>query len=157
MGILSNIVRGGSKVKSDNVPIAAELEHAIQPVADARTSDDERKRPGRKTGRTEVYAVRVRETFKGEILTLQAELQLERQKSNGKAKKVTEGEIVELMLETFKCARSEANTSLDSVPLSNEVRQGVHEIARHLQCSPAEVVERLVVQMVGELGLVPRK
>ena len=157
MGILSNIVRGGSKVKADDVPIAAALEHTIQPVGDESSSGDERKRPREKSGRTEVYAVRVRETFKGEILTLQAELQLERQKLYRKAKKVTEGEIIELMLETFKNVRSDADTSVDAVLLSNDVRQGVHKIARHLQCSPAEVVERLVVRMVGELELVPRK
>ena len=43
--------------------------------------------------------MRVREGFKGEILALQAELQFERQKVSGKARKVTEGEIIELMLE----------------------------------------------------------
>ena len=111
----------------------------------------------RRTGRKEVYAVRVRESFKGEILGLQAELQLERQKLKGKARKVTEGEIIELMLEAFKVARRNGDAVGNGVPLANDVWQGVHEIARRLQCSPADVVEQLVVQKVAELGLLPRR
>jgi hypothetical protein len=106
---------------------------------------------------TDVYAVRVRESFKGEILRLQAELQLERQNSNGKARKVTEGEIVELMLEAYKAARRNGESSGNAVPLTKDVWDGVHEIARRLQSSPAEIVEQLVVDKIAELGLLPRK
>ena len=88
---------------------------------------------------------------------LQAELQLERQKLKGKARKVTEGEVIELMLEAFKAARRNGDAAGNAVPLADDVWQGVHEIARRLQCSSAEVVEQLVVQKVAELGLLPRK
>lgn len=116
--------------------------------------------PGRRkqrTGRTEVYAVRVRESFKGEILRLQAELQLERQAQNGKASKVTEGEVIELMLEAFKAARRNGEAGGVRVPVANDVWQGAHEIARHQRCSPAEVIEHLVAQKAAELNVVPRR
>jgi hypothetical protein len=87
---------------------------------------------------------------------LQAEVQLERQKSNGQARKVTEGEVIELMLEAYKAARRDGECG-NAVPLTNDVWDGVHEIARRLQTSPAEIVEQLVVHKIAELGLLPRK
>ena len=110
-----------------------------------------------RTGRSAVYAVRVRESFKGEILALQAELQLERQKVGAKAKKVTEGEVIELMLEAFRAARRNGDGVGLAVPIANDVWQAVHELSRRLQCSPAAVVERLVVAKVAELNLLPRR
>jgi len=113
--------------------------------------------PPRRTGRTSVYAVRVSENFKGEMLTLQAELQLERHEVMGKAKRITEGEIIEKMLEVFKAARRSSSPIGNAVPLAKDVWQGVDAIARRLGISPAAVVEQLVVQKVAELGLLPRR
>ena len=107
----------------------------------------------RKTGRTEVYAVRVRETFKGEISRVAAEIQLERQNQNARARRVTEGEVMELMLEAFKAARRNGEVSGHAVAIADDVWRGAAEIARALQITPAEVVERLVVQKIAELGL----
>ena len=88
MNIFAHIV--GSGAKKEGAPIVA----AETPAAELGHSDDaravEHRRVRRRTGRTEVYAVRVRGSFKGEILALQAELQLERRKSSGTARKVTE-------------------------------------------------------------------
>jgi hypothetical protein len=119
MGIFANIVRSGGKNEPDPVVTAeapAELRHA-----DATTGGRIRRVRSR-TGRTDVYAVRVRESFKGEILRLQAELQLERQKSNGKARRVTEGEIIELMLEAYKVARRNGEACENEVPLTKDVQ-----------------------------------
>ena len=124
-------------------------------VNSPQTVDDGGPRPS--SSRTSVYAVRVRDSFKGEMLNLQAELQLERQKGHVKAKKVTEGELVELMLDTFKTARRNGEARGNAVPIANDVWQGVHAIARKMHCSPAAVLEQLVVQKVAELGLLPRK
>ena len=111
----------------------------------------------RRTGRTHVYAVRVRESFKGSILSLVAEIQLERQKRDNKSRRVTEGEVIEMMLDVFKTARRTGVTNDNTVPLPSDVWNGVHQIARRLQVAPADIVERLVVQKVAELGLMPRK
>jgi hypothetical protein len=152
MGIFGNIARSGGKSEPGpvvTIEAPVELRHA-----DESTGEGNR-RVRRRTGRTDVYAVRVRESFKGEILTLQAELQLERQKSNGKARKVTAGEIIELMLETYKGVRRNGDCG-NAVPLTKDIWDGVHEIARRLQSSPAVVVEQLVVHKIAELGLLPR-
>jgi hypothetical protein len=155
MGIFGNIARNGGS-KSEPAPvITAEAPAEFRHADVTRGAGDRQVR--RRSGRTDVYAVRVRESFKGEILTLQAELQLERQKSNGKARKVTEGEIIELMLEAYKAARRNGEASGNAVPLAKDVWDGVHEIARRLHSSPAEIVEQLVVHKIAELGLLPRK
>jgi hypothetical protein len=154
MGIFGSIARNGGKNERDPVVTAeapAELRHADE------STGGRNRRTRSRTGRTDVYAVRVRETFKGEILGLQAELQLERQKLNGKARKVTEGEIIELMLEAYKIARDRGEACGNAVPLTKDIWDGVHEIARRLQSSPAEIVEQLVVRKIAELGLLPRK
>jgi hypothetical protein len=111
----------------------------------------------RATSRTKVYAVRVGNNFKGEMLGVQAELQLERNKLQGNAKKVTEGEIIERMLQTFKVALRNGNAAGNAVPIANDVWQGVHTIAGVLKCSPVDVIEQLVVAKVAELDLLPRK
>lgn len=105
----------------------------------------------RKTGRTEVYGVRVRPNFKGEMLILLASIQQERQQQSVKARRVTEGELIELMLETFKAARRNGDGQGYGIALANEVLQSVHELARHMQATPAEVVEHLVAQKMEEL------
>ena len=152
--MFSRLIKTGGKGQPDPVPAVAAPADLFQ---FEQTRNVESPQARRRTGRTEVYAVRVRESFKGEILGLQAELQLERQKLKGKARRVTEGEVIDLMLEAFKVARRNGGADGNAVPLANDVWQGVHEIARRLQCSPADVVEQLVVQKVAELGLLPRK
>jgi hypothetical protein len=61
-----------------------------------------------------------------------------------------------IQVETYKVARSREG-SASAVPLSKDVWDGVHQIARRLQSSPAEIVELLVVQKMAELSLLPRK
>ncbi len=96
--------------------------------------------------------MRVHVGFKGEVLELQVELQLERQKHGGKAPRITEGEIIELMLKTFKAARCcpcDADTGrhmleaeADRAPIAQGAGRGL---------------KRLVVEKVAELGLILRK
>ena len=155
MNIFAHIV--GSGAKKEGAPIVA----AETPAAELDRSDDaptaEPRRVRRRTGRTEVYAVRVRDSFKGEILGLQAELQLERRKSSGTARKVTEGEIIELMLAAYKATRRNGEAGGSAVLLTKDVWDGVHEIAQHLASPAAQVIEELVVHKIAELGLLPRK
>ena len=115
-------------------------------------------KPEPSTGkRTEIYTARVRDGFKGEVRCLQAEIQIARSRNNGKAPKVTEGEVIELLFDNFKAARSTFEPGGLVAPIGDEIWQAVHKIADHQQISPAEVVERLVVQKAAELGLFPRK
>jgi hypothetical protein len=74
-----------------------------------------------------------------------------------KARRVTEGKIIELMLEAYKLARRDGAGYGNAVPLSKEVWDGVHKIAHRLQSSPAEIIEELVVHKIAELGLLRRK
>ncbi len=138
--------------EEDKVAEQAELRFDV-PAAAAAAGQKARSRA---TGRTEVYAVRVRGTFKGEILRAVAELQLERQKGTATSRKVTEGEVMELMLEAFKTARRNGDIAGHAVPLADDVWRGASEIARRMQITPAEVVERLIVQKIAELGLLAR-
>jgi hypothetical protein len=154
MGIFANIVRSGSKNESDPGGVG---EAPTQFHNADETTGGSNRRIRNRTGRTDIYAVRVRESFKGEILRLQAELQLERPKSNEKAHRVTEGEIIELMLEAYKVARHNGEVCGNAVPLRKDIWDGIYEISRQLQSSPAEIVEQLVVQKIAELGLLPRK
>jgi hypothetical protein len=155
MHIFANIV--GSGAKKESAPIVA----AETPATELDRCDDApaaaHRRVRRRTGRTEVYAVRVRDSFKGEILALQGQLQLERQKSSRAARKVTEGEIIELMLEAYKATRRTGEAGENAVLLTKDVWDGVHEIARHSASPAAQVVEELVVHRIAELGLLPRK
>ena len=153
MNILANLIKTGVKAQAEPVAPPNRTVDRLQ-LTDERTVGT--KDNGLRSGRTAVYAVRVRDGFKSDILGLQAELQLERQRSQGKARKVTEGEVIELMLEVFK-GRHAHDTAGGAVPIGDDVWHGVHEIARKMHCAPAEVIERLVVQKVAELGLLPRR
>lgn len=145
-------LRGSARKVEGKVAEQAELRfEAVEPPVAGAVS----RRSSRATGRTEVYAVRVRGSFKGEILRAVAELQLERQ-GPGRQRKVTEGEVMELMLEAFKTARRDGDISSYGVPLANDVWRGASELARRMQMSPAEVIERLIVERIAELGLMAR-
>ncbi len=124
--------------KSADAVVTAETPTALGRSDEAPDAGHRRIR--HRTGRMEVYAVRVRESFKGEILGLLAELQLERQKASRNAQKVTEGEIIELMLEAYKAVRRNGEASGNAVPLAKDVWDGVYEIARRLQSPPAAIV-----------------
>lgn len=139
---------GGGNTAADagHVPGTADVGRQTQPKPEPSTGK-----------RTEIYTVRVRDGFKAEVRCLQAEIQIARSKNNGKAPKVTEGEVIELLLESFKMARSTPEPGGLAAPIADEIWQAVHKIADHHQISPAEVVERLVVKKVAELGLFPRK
>ena len=120
------------------------------PVADDRLSRQ-------RSGRTHVYSARVGAGFRGEVLRLQAQLQLERQSVEGnRARRVTDGEVLELMLEALKCARRNGESSGYAVSVADEVWLGVHELARRMQQAPADVLEQLVADKLDELGLLPR-
>lgn len=106
--------------------------------------------------RSAQYSVRVQEGFKREILLLQAQLQEERQRNGGSARKVTEGELIELMLEIYKFARREGCITGHAVPIKDEVWDGLRQIAHHEGASPAEVFEQLVVEKFVALGLQAR-
>ena len=163
MNLFGYIRKTSAKDETQSATLAAvsvELRAAdAVPAHENSTASDMNARPrlGRRTGRTKVYAARVRDGFKGEILALQAELQLEHQNMNRRARKVTEGELLELMLDALKTARRNGGAIGYAVPIANDVWQAVHEIARRLQCSPADVVEQLVVQKIDQLGLLPRR
>jgi hypothetical protein len=162
MSLFAHIMKAGGKGQPESVapaavPVDLRQRDMIPDSEELRVPETARLRTGRRTGRTQVYAVRVREDFKGEMLGSQAELQLERQKLAGRARKVTEGELLELMLAAYKAARRNGDAIGYAVPIANDVWLAVHEIARRLQCSPEEVVEQLVVQKIDELGLLPRK
>jgi len=153
MNIFANLMKAGGK---DN----AGSDEAARPMGRHQLDqeqDVDGTRVRKRTGRTDVYAVRVRKSFKGEILGLQAELQLARQTMKGKARKVTEGEVVELMLDAFQVAQRNRQTDDNAVPLANDVWQGVHEIARARQPTPSQVIEQLVVREVAEYSLVPHR
>jgi hypothetical protein len=148
-GLLGHLIRIGSAEPA-----------SAHPAADVGTAELCAAKAGprrAKTGRTAVYAVRVRTTFKSEMLQLQAELQLERQQQARSPGRVTEGEVIETMLEAFQAARRNGGTAAASVALADEVWQGIDAIARHEHCSAAQTIERLVVQRIAELGLLPRR
>lgn len=142
---------GGRK---DGGTVGEQAELALEPATPA-AAHRVAKRSARATGRTEVYSVRMRASFKGEVLRAQAELQLERQGA-GRQRKVTEGEVLELMLEAFKTARRNGDIEGHTVPLANDVWRGASELARRMQTTPAEVIERLIVEKIAELGLLAR-
>ena len=98
-----------------------------------------------------VYSVRVRESSKGEVLEIQAEMQLERRSSGRKARKITEKEIIELALEMLKVARRNGMGSGHAVPIPNDVWDGLEELARRQKKSMAEMFEELVVDRFVEL------
>ncbi len=59
---------------------------------------------------------------------------------------------MELMLEAYKAARRNGEAAGHAVPLADDVWCGAHEISRRMGISPAEVIERLVVQKIAELN-----
>ena len=152
MGILSRFSRSEPSNPEEAVP--TESEGVMLAANQLRPEVSKASKPA---GRIAIYAVRVRETFKGEILALQAELQLARLSRVGKARKVTEGEVMEYLLDTVKAMRRDGDGPHPAIALPNDVCLGVHEIARHWQCSPAEAVEQIVAGKLGELELVPHR
>ena len=121
-------------------PESAAMPHAAAPPP-----------PPRKKSRSCVYSVRVRESSKGEVLEIQAEMQLERRSSGRKARKITEKEIIELALEMLKVARRNGMGSGHAVPIPNDVWDGLEELARRQKKSMAEMFEELVVDRFVEL------
>jgi len=113
---------------------------------------------GSKTpGSTAPYTVRARRGFKSEVIGLLTELQAERLNKHGATKRVTEREMLELMLDAYKAVRRNGGASGYAVPLPEEVWLGVQEIARQTSCSPAEALESLIVEKLEALGLAGRK
>lgn len=106
---------------------------------------------------SEVFSVRVFKGYKGEVLKLQAELQLARQSAGGRARRVTERQIAELMLSALQTMHRNGEITSHSVPVANDVWIVVHEISRRLGVPPSDVVEQLVAQKAAELDLVPRR
>ena len=115
------------------------------------------KRTRRTSGRTQVYSVRVRDGFKADILCLQAELQIEQSRMPGPARKIAEGEVIELVLQAFKASRASSPALAGAMTLSNEVIEGIRAIADAERITPAEALERLVVQKFAQLGLAPQR
>lgn len=110
---------------------------------------------GSKGGRSQLYSVRVGGSFKGDIRSIQSVLQAERLRMDCKARKVTEGETIELALEALRAMLRNGEITGHAVPISDPVWQGLQLIARHQQMSPAEVFEKLVVEKFAELKLEP--
>lgn len=116
------------------------------------------KKPRRRTGRTVVYSVRVSDGFKADVLQLMSELQREQSAASKTPRHITEGEVIERILEHFtNCRINRTPQARSNGTLSNEIWEGVHTIARAEKKTPAQVLEELVVQRVAELGLVPQK
>ena len=146
MDLFKSLVKGSNAAATPNT---APQELPIVPLQPAVISIRTASR------RDTVYAVRVRDDFKSDILSLQAQIQLERREQLGKCRKVTEGEVVELMLEAFKASRGNGEASSPAVPLSKDVLEGIHMIARFRRIAASQVVEELVVREIGHLGLIP--
>ncbi|MFX8477711.1 hypothetical protein ABTL82_19840, partial [Acinetobacter baumannii] len=71
------------------IPIAEKTDTAQAQVAPAPAAEPTRKG----STKTQVYSVRVPKGFKGEIQSLQARLQLEREQGGAKARKVSGAEM----------------------------------------------------------------
>ncbi|MBS0251581.1 MAG: hypothetical protein JSR78_11030 [Proteobacteria bacterium] len=153
MSVFRKFGRGGGMEEQpqgqSELPLAA-------PATAAPQVTGMKSRPSRVTGRTEVYAVRVRESFKGDVRRTVAEIELERQQGNAQARKVTEGEVMELMLEALKVARRNGGPSGYAVPLADDVWRGAAKLGRRMQMSAGEVIERLVVDKIAALGVLER-
>lgn len=134
---------------------AAQAAHGAKTTNGNQQALDRPKRP--RSGRIAHYGVRVRDDFKSDVMGLVAELQLERQRASRLTRRVTEGEVMELMLHAFKTLRRNGEAAGYAVPVANVVWQGVHEIARARKVTPEEALEQLVVDKIAELGLVPVK
>ena len=113
---------------------------------------------GSKTpGQTAPYTVRVRSSFKSEVVALLTELQAERLNKHGATKRVTEREMLELMLDAYKAVRRNGGASGYAAPLPQDVWLGIQEIAKETACSPAEALEGLIVEKLEALGFAGRK
>lgn len=123
-------------------------------VTDAPAQVMKAKAMRRRTGRTAVYAARVTEGFKDKLVALQAELILE-QCRNGKARRITDGELLEILLETFKALRRDRDREQATNIVSDDVWEGLRAIAAHFGVKPEEALERIVVEKVDELRLLP--
>lgn len=152
MGMFSNFAKSGPTTG---------VETATPPTQSPTTVDGQTgtsaKPRRRKTGRTCSYSVRVRDGFKREILELLAEIQIERLTQGGDARKMTEGELVEMMLSVFKAAGHGGHAEGMTVRLNADIWHGLHAIAHARRTTPHVVLEELVVRKVAELGLLPRK
>jgi len=136
--------------RSTTKPEAAKTGQA--PVASATTI--ETRVP---TAQTTPYTVRARSSFKGEVVALLTELQAERLNKHGATRRVTEREMMELMLDAYKAVRRNNGASGYASPLPEEVWLGVQAIGKEIGCSPAEALESLVVEKLEALGLAGRK
>jgi hypothetical protein len=123
-----------------------------QPTAGARPAPP----PGSRR-RLKIYSVRVHEGFESEIWEVQSQIHLERRLSQGKARKVSAGEIMELMLEALKTARRNGEVTGHALPIADDVWIGLRQIAQHMDMSPADVFEQLVVEKFVALDLPPPK
>lgn len=103
------------------------------------------------------YTVRVRSSFKSEVIALLTELQAERLGKHGATRRVTEREMLELMLDAYKAVRRNGGASGFASPLPQDVWLGAQAVAKAMQCSPAEALESLVVEKIETLGLAGRK
>jgi hypothetical protein len=99
------------------------------------------------------YSVRVRPSFKSEVLVLVAKRQLQSQAPGGKARRVTEGELIESMLDTYKTFLRNGELVGRSVPIPTVVWERLERIADELRLPVSEAFERLVDQELAALGL----
>ena len=80
MNLFSNLIKGGATNQPE--PGSGPVTEPLQlDLMDGNRADAGAQK---RSGRTQVYSVRVRDNFKGEMLRLQAEIQIERQECKGK-------------------------------------------------------------------------
>lgn len=104
----------------------------------------------------QVYSVRVRPSFKGEILSLVAKRQLQRQRRSGKARRVTEGEVMEVMLDAYRAFYRNGEMVGRAVPIPTVVWEGLERIAHELQMPVPDAFEHLVVEKLNQLAVMQR-
>lgn len=120
-------------------------------TASARDEPKGPPNPPRSRIRRVGYSVRVRPSFKSEVLLMVARRQLQSQPPGGGARRVTEGEFVELMLDTYKTFLRNGELVGRSVPIPTVVWEGLEQIARELQLPVADAFEQLVVEKLNTL------
>ena len=151
MGLFAKVLRGGADVAASAVDADGAQEGQFDKIA-----YDVNKPARPRTGRTDTFSVRVRRGFKDDLALLRAQVELERQEMGTASKRVTDGEIMELMLDALKASRRDGTARTDAVPIPGDVWRALREVARHQQAPAAEIFEQLVVDKVAELGLLPR-
>jgi hypothetical protein len=144
-------------IAEDEPLLAVAPKQDVQTIELKPTPAAEMAKPRSKARQTRPYRVRVRQGFEREILLLQGQIQTERQQGGGKARKVTQGEVVELMLESFLVARRNRECAGYAVPIPDDVWYGLDQIAHRLQMSKADAFEQLIIEKLTELGLIPRQ